>query len=140
MGNSDIHLAGQLGTHTVVRAEERSVSAILKGLRAGHSWIAGSTAVWLAAEAVAGGHAAGIGDRLPTHGAPVTVTAEIGGVPWGTVSVHTERGTVHRAPLSEDGRGTVEWRTSAEESPFARLEVRDSEGRLAALTNPVILD
>ncbi|WP_433607355.1 PHP-associated domain-containing protein [Dactylosporangium sp. CA-139114] len=42
IGGSDAHLAGQLGTpHTVVRAEALTPAAIVAGLRAGHSWIAG---------------------------------------------------------------------------------------------------
>ncbi|MFY1698577.1 PHP-associated domain-containing protein [Solwaraspora sp. WMMA2101] len=44
IGNSDTHLAGQIGIpHTVVRAGERTVEALLAGIAAGHSWIAGST-------------------------------------------------------------------------------------------------
>jgi len=48
IGGSDAHLAGQLGTpHTVVRAEARTAEAIVAGLRAGHSWIAGSPGMLL---------------------------------------------------------------------------------------------
>jgi hypothetical protein len=43
VGNSDTHLAGQIGVpHTVVRADEFTVDALLAGIAAGHSWVAGS--------------------------------------------------------------------------------------------------
>jgi hypothetical protein len=61
------------------------------------------------------------------------------GVPSGTVSFHTDQGTVHRESLPGNGSGAVEWGTNAEESAFVRLEVRHPDGRMAALTNPIIL-
>jgi PHP-associated len=140
MGNSDTHLADQIGIpHTVVLADELSTSAVLAGLRAGRSWIAGSAAVELSLQVSAAGGSAGIGERLQTRGEPATVQAVIGGVPAGTVSFHTERGTVHRESLPGDGTGAVEWRTSAAESAFVRVEIRHPGKHMAALTNPVIL-
>lgn len=51
MGNSDAHLSGQIGVpHTVVRAGELSTAAVLAGIRAGRSWIAGSVDVELSFE------------------------------------------------------------------------------------------
>jgi len=61
------------------------------------------------------------------------------GVPVGTVSFHTDRGKVHRASLSDDGPGVVQWETTAEQSAFVRIEVRHPNGHVAALTNPIIL-
>jgi hypothetical protein len=46
---------------------------------------------------------------------------------------------VHRATLPVTGSGTVEWRTSAEESAFIRVEIRRPGGHMAALSNPIIL-
>jgi hypothetical protein len=63
----------------------------------------------------------------------------VGGVPSGTASLHTDRGTVHREPLPAEGTGTIEWHTSAAESAFVRVEVRHPSRQMAALTNPVIL-
>ncbi|MHA6626127.1 CehA/McbA family metallohydrolase [Pseudonocardia sichuanensis] len=140
MGNSDAHLAGQIGTpHTVVRAEELSAAAVLDAIRAGRSWVAGSAAVDLSLTVAAGGRAAGIGDRLPTHGQPARLRLDVRGVPGGTARVHTDRGAAHRSPLPATGAGTVEWGTSARESAFVRVEVRHSDGTMAALTNPVVL-
>jgi hypothetical protein len=133
IGNSDTHLAGQIGVpHTVVFAPELTSAAILGGLRTGRSWITDSPGVSLALTASAGGSTAAIGERLESAGATVTVQLTVEGVPEGTATLHTERGAVP-AP---DG---LEWRTTAQESGFVRAEVRHPDGRMAALTNPIIL-
>ncbi|MFC8515441.1 CehA/McbA family metallohydrolase [Streptomyces sp. NPDC057257] len=140
MGNSDTHLEGQLGSpHTVVLAEELSVDAILAGVRAGRSWIAASDAVELSFAVSAGDQSAGIGERLKTGDEPAVVRVVVHGVPRGTVSLHTERGKVYGASLPDTGQGTVEWHVGAEEPAFVRCEVRDVNGHMAALTNPVVL-
>lgn len=140
IGNSDTHLAGQIGTpHSVVLAEELGSDAILAGIRAGRSWIAESAAIELSLQVSAGGRGAGIGQRLETGDGPALVRAGVRGVPSGTVSFHTDRGKVHRELLPGDGLGAVEWRTSAEESAFVRVEVRHPGGHMAALSNPIIL-
>jgi hypothetical protein len=140
IGSSDTHLEGQIAIpHTVVLADELSTSAVLAGIRAGNSWIAGSAAVTLSLEVRAGDGVAGIGGQLETRGDPAVIRAVVGGVPSGTVSFHTDRGSVHRESLPATGPGTIEWRTSAEESAFIRVEVRRPGQQMAALTNPVIL-
>jgi hypothetical protein len=141
MGNSDAHLTGQIGVpHTVVLADELSTAGILAGLRAGRSWLAGSTAVSLSIGAWVGDRGAGMGERLATGGASALVRVDVRGVPSGTVSLHTDQGTMHREPLPVNGSGTVDWHTSAAESAFVRVEVRHPDGHMAALTNPIILD
>jgi hypothetical protein len=140
IGNSDTHLDGKIAIpHTVVLADELSTSAVLAGIRAGRSWIAGSATVDLALHAGAAGRDAGIGEQLGTSGELAVVRAVVSGVPSGTVSFHTDQGTVHRESLPAEGPGTIEWRTSAEESAFVRVEVRHPGQQMAALTNPVIL-
>ncbi|SCL36744.1 Predicted metal-dependent phosphoesterase TrpH, contains PHP domain [Micromonospora nigra] len=140
VGNSDAHLAGQLGTpHTVVRADELTADAVLAGLRAGRSWVAGSSVVDLEFTATADGQAAGVGECLVADDAPIVVRLAVRGVPSGLVTLHAERGTVHREGLPADGAGTVEWRTTAQEAGFVRGEVRHPDGRMAALTNPIVL-
>ncbi|MFD4556890.1 CehA/McbA family metallohydrolase [Streptomyces sp. NPDC058469] len=142
MGNSDAHLPGQIGVpHTVVRAEELSTDAVLAGIRAGRSWIAESAAVELSFVVSAGAQRVGVGGQLESRGGPVVARLGVRGVPSGAVSFHTERGKVHVASLpgAGVGVGTVEWRTSARESAFVRVEVRHPGGRMAALSNPVTL-
>ncbi|MGC5053134.1 CehA/McbA family metallohydrolase [Micromonospora sp. DT48] len=140
VGNSDVHLAGQLGKpHTVVFAEELSVDAVLAGLRAGRSWIAGSPAVELEFTAATGDRVTGIGERLASDGEPIELRVRVSGVPSGTISLHTERGTVLRERLTTAGSGTLSWQTTARDTGFVRAEVRHPDGQAAALTNPVIL-
>lgn len=140
IGSSDAHLAGQMGVpHTVVRAEERTQQAVLDGLRAGRSWIAESPAVDLAFLAVAGDRRAGIGERMEARDDRVVCRAEVGGVPSGRIDVHTDTGRVHRVSLPTEGAGTLEWWMGPREAAFVRLEVRHADGRMAALTNPILL-
>jgi hypothetical protein len=140
IGNSDTHLRGQMGVpYTVVLADELSTTAILAGIRAGRSWIAGWPGVELSLDVRAGNRSAGIGERLDTRGEPALLRAVISGVPEGSVTIHTDQGTVHSAQLPSDQPGVVEWRTSAAESLFVRVEVRHQNKQMAALTNPVIL-
>jgi hypothetical protein len=140
MANSDAHLEGQVGRpHTVVLAEQLSTDAILAGIRAGRSWIAESAAIELSLTASAAARSAGMGQRLKTYNEPAQVRVEVRGVPSGRVSIHTDRGTVHRDSLPNEGSGTIEWRTSADKSAFVRVEVRHPGGHMAAFANPVIL-
>jgi hypothetical protein len=141
MGNSDTHYEGQLGIpHTVVWAESLTAGAILTGIRAGRSWIAASTDVSLSVTASTDGQSADIGERLTARSdVPVLVRVEVHGVPLGTVSLHTERGTVHRESLGGDRTATVEWSTTAADTGFVRVEVRYDDGPMAALSNPVLL-
>lgn len=141
MGNSDTHYEGQLGIpHTVVRAESLTADAVLAGIRAGHSWIAASMDVSLSVTASAGGWSVGIGERLAVApDVPVLVRVEVRGVPSGTVSLHTERGPVHRESLPRDGAGAVQWPTTPADTGFVRVEVRHDGGPMAALSNPILL-
>jgi hypothetical protein len=134
IGNSDTHFAGQLGTaQTVVWAEERTAPAILTGLRRGRCWIAESSTVHLGVTAEAGGHTAGVGEVLADGGEPIEVRVEVQGVPDATVALYTDRGRVHQST------GSALWGTDAAESAFVRVEVRNAEGSMAALSNPVWL-
>jgi predicted metal-dependent phosphoesterase TrpH len=137
IGNSDTHLAGQIGVpHTVVSADALSTAAILDGLRSGRSWMTDSASVWLSFTASTGASRAGLGERLEAGSGPVTIRLTLDGLAEGTVSFHTERGLAHRVPVG----GDLEWQTSAGEAGFVRAEVRHPDGRMAALTNPVFLE
>jgi hypothetical protein len=139
MGNSDTHLAGQIAVpHTIVKADELSVAAVLDGIRMGRSWIAGLPGVELSVHATSAGRQAGIGELLTTDGEPAVIRVVVGGLSGGTVTFHTERGTVHRTAVP-DGGMSVEWETGAEESLFVRVEVRHPNGHAAAISNPIIL-
>jgi predicted metal-dependent phosphoesterase TrpH len=126
MGNSDTHLAGQLAVpHTVVQADNLSAAAILDGIRAGRSYIAASMAVQLSVELTASAE----------------VRVAVDGVPGGRISILTALGEGHAASLPANGSGDAVWRLDRpDDSVFVRVEVRDDEGRMAALGNPIIVD
>ncbi len=139
VAGSDAHLAGQLGVpHTVGSADGLDPGAILAGLGAGRSWAADTTATELRMHVAAGDRSAGIGEVLVTYGERCTIHLEVGGVPDGVVAVHTDTRVAHGALVPSDGVGSFEWSTTADAS-FVRVEVRHPDGRMAALTNPVIL-
>lgn len=140
IGNSDTHLAGQIGLpHTVVAADHLSPTTLLTALRAGRSWIAESAAVRLDFSASAADRHAGIGEQLKTGGHPAVARVEVHGVPSGVVTFHTQNGAAHSISLPAMGSGTAQWQTSAAESAFVRIEVRHPGGQVAALTNPTTL-
>jgi len=132
IGNSDAHLAGQLGTpQTVVRAAALTASDLLASVRGGHCWIAASAEVTLGFEVSAGDGIAGPGDVLGTSGAPVRVAVVVGGVPDGVIRVHTEQGVVAE-------RAATELTATVADSGFVWVSVRTAE-TMAAVANPVLL-
>lgn len=164
MGNSDAHREpDKVGLpQTVVLADELSRDAIVDSIRAGRSYIAGSSAVTLAFGVSGGrGQHAGIGERLRVagDGTPVTVRLEVTGAePGCTAHFVTDQGTLFTATLPEPdaatrtGTGaktaktTFQWRTTPAYAAYVRAEVRHPAtvpglpGALAALTNPVFLE
>jgi hypothetical protein len=150
MGDSDAHHPGQvIGLpQTVVYADALERDAILRGLRAGRSWLAESSAVDVQFLAVGGGRTAGIGERLQlSAAAPVDVVVSVRGVPGGTVRLITDEGQLHTEPLPVTGAGTVTWRTTPSLAAYVRAEVRQPGpgttgrpfGPMAAMTNPIFL-
>jgi hypothetical protein len=120
-----------------VFAEELTPAAVLAGLRAGRSWIAASRDVDLSLTASAGARTAGVGEVL--HAESVEVSVRVRGVADGHITLHTERGGVHATALSPDGVAEVTWETRASGAGFVRVVVRDRDGSVAALTNPILL-
>jgi hypothetical protein len=130
---------------TVVLAEDLERGAVLGGLAAGRSWLAGSAAVDLELEAAAGGRAAGIGGRLQVPpGQRVAVRLRVRGAAGCLARLCTGAGPVLEARLAGD-RETVEWTAAGAGAPaWVRAEVRRpaagaGPGAMVALTNPVLL-
>ncbi|MEQ7007241.1 CehA/McbA family metallohydrolase [Actinopolymorpha sp. B17G11] len=147
VGSSDFH-GGEdrvgLG-QTVVRAEALTREAILAGVRAGHSYLTGSSEVEMEFSARGAGHVAGIGGRLCLPwDAPVTLDVAVRGGPEGFVRFVTDKGAV--AQLETGGEGSATWTTTAAASHYVRVEVRRPHAAMThfepmvALTNPIFLD
>jgi hypothetical protein len=79
VGSSDAHLAGQIGVpHTVVWAEALTAEAVVAGLRAGRSWIAGAPGVDLHFDGEAGLRVGGVPGAVVTiRRGPGYVRAEV---------------------------------------------------------------
>ncbi|MGI5127094.1 CehA/McbA family metallohydrolase [Pseudonocardia sp. CA-107938] len=133
VGNSDAHLAGQLGTPvTVVRAAACTAADIVAAVRAGRCWIAATADVSLEFTASTGAAVAGPGELLVAGEHPVTVSASVGGVPDALIRVHTERGVAVE-------QRTAELSTTVTDPGFVWVSVRSGDGAMAAMTNPVLL-
>jgi hypothetical protein len=147
VGSSDFHGGDDtVGlAQTVVRAEALSREAILAGVRAGHSYLTGSSEVEVEFSARGAGGVAGIGDRLNVpENAPVTLHVTVRGVPDGFVRFVTDKGAVAQVEPGSDGSAT--WNTTAAASHYVRVEVRRPHPAMThfepmvALTNPIFLD
>jgi len=120
----------------LIWADELSAEALLEGLRRGHVMLSSGPRLWLEAP-VGGGRVAMMGDAISVTGRSVTVTARWADAPGGS-----------EVRLIVDGYVQAEWSISSEGTRSAELlalrwitaELRDPEGDLLALTNPIYLD
>ncbi|HWC79729.1 MAG TPA: CehA/McbA family metallohydrolase [Pseudonocardiaceae bacterium] len=149
VGDSDAHNPDQVVglPHNVVLADDLRAGALMDGLRAGHNWLAESSAVDLTMNATDGVRTAGIGERLRTGaGTPVTVTVILGGVPGTQVRFIDQIGPQYTATVPASGAATVTWTALPRYTEWVRVEVRravptaTTVDTMVALTNPVFLD
>ncbi len=152
VGNSDTHRGSQqIGlAQTVVRAASLSAADLVAGYRAGHSWIAESSAVGLTFTATLGDTVATCGEGVDATAADnVVVRLEATGVPGCLGQVRGPAGILAGAVADASGRIGVET-TVAGDLAFVRAEVRRPPGVVAdptaatmapmvALTNPVFV-
>lgn len=144
VGSSDSHTeSDQVGlAQTVVLADELGRQAILDGIRAGRSYVAGSTDIRLEFTATGAGQVRGIGERLPVpDDTPVSVRLRVDGVSEGLVRFVTDEGWAAVLDLPSDG--ILEWNTTPAVSAYVRAEVRTPGPAffepMAAFTNPIFL-
>ncbi|MBA0053297.1 twin-arginine translocation signal domain-containing protein [Streptomyces sp. AJS327] len=150
LGSSDAHREPQkVGLpQTVVLAEDLTRPALLRAIRAGHSYLSESSSVTLrlTAKSERGAHA-DIGERLRASASErVTVRLEAEGAPaMSTLRLLTDQGEMRTAPASN---GPLEWRTTASLASYVRAELRhpaaddapaELPGAMAAMTNPIWL-
>ncbi len=141
VGGSDSHGPDREIGHPqmVVRAPRLSPDAILPELKAGRSYLAASADVSLDLSAAAGSDRAGVGERLdPGPGARLTVRLDVGGARCAVATLRTQDGVVEVAPI-RGNEATVVHSTDAGEVDYVRAEVRDPDGTMLALSNPVFV-
>ena len=120
----------------LIWADELSAEGLMEGLRRGHVMLSSGPRLWLEAPAV-DGKTAMMGDAITARGPCACVN-----VRWSEAPADS---TVR---LIGDGYVQAEWSASPEGERSAELmvlrwitaELRDSEGSLLALTNPIYLD
>jgi hypothetical protein len=153
IGGSDDHRAGmgKDGGHigsptTVVHAAELSQTAILQGIRAGHVFIdvAGSPDRLLELEADSGGAHAMMGDALAAPAGAVVRfklrVAHAGGAVIALVLDGEDAGLLAERKVDDaDVTRGFDW-TSDGKRHWLRAEVRDADGRLLLLGNPIYLN
>lgn len=144
---SDTHTAAasnQLGSpQTVVQAAGLSRTGIMEGLKAGRAYLAAATPaapISLTLTARAGATTAGIGDTLPMAAKqPVQVNFALRNVPAGVITLHGDQGVLATRNVAPAGPTEVRWQVPAGATKFLRVEVRDPQGGMLALTNPIWL-
>lgn len=129
-GGSDIHEPRfEIGEPlTRVLAEETSVAAILRGLRARRAYLTQHPAYEIDFCLRRGAAAAGIGDWLEASG-EVTACVTLRGFPECELRLITEKGIVHRT-----SRASIDINVEAR---YVRVEVRDAQDDMLGLTNPI---
>jgi hypothetical protein len=120
----------------VVYADAFSETAILEGIRRGHSYISAGPGLILTARTEAGQEAM-MGDSLPAQ--PVTIVASWDRAPEGTtLRVIADGRTYQEQPVEASGAGS--WALERGACGWVSLELRDADGIPWALTNPLFLD
>ena len=140
-GASDSHRPGQtIGLpQTVVGARALSRSAILEGVGAGRSYLAGSAAVVLDLRAASGWRRAGLGDELSAPpDAAVDFALRVRGAAGSLATWHTPAGTVATQAVAADDQ-RLTFTTTPSQARYVRVELRRPDGTMVALTNPVFL-
>jgi hypothetical protein len=146
-GSDDHHSGSRIGNPTTaVHAAELSQTAILDGIRAGHVFVdvAGSPDRLLELEADSGGAHAMMGDALAAPaGAAVRFKVRVAQAAGSTISLVLDGGTANllaaRKVDGADVTRSFDW-TSDGKRHWLRAEVRDANGRLLLLGNPVYLN
>lgn len=155
MGSSDSHTEDQVVglPQTVVRAGTLSTPAVVRGLRAGHAWIAESGAVDLAFTASVGERTATCGEALGAAATDlVDVRLTLAGAPGCLAQVRGPVAVLGAATTDGDGAAEVVVTVPAGLASFVRAEVRRLDGApvlnplegvpglaMVAMTNPVFL-
>jgi hypothetical protein len=148
VGDSDAHNPDQVVAlpHNVVLADSLRARDLLAGFRAGHNWIAESSAVDLSFTASAGGRGAGMGGELRVGtGDEVTFEVTVAGVPGTSVRLLNQNGPQWAQTVDASGAATVRWATQSRYTKWVRAEVRrpvptaTTPDTMVAMTNPIFL-
>ncbi|MBM0107734.1 CehA/McbA family metallohydrolase [Steroidobacter sp. S1-65] len=148
IGGSDTHdiksrRAATVGVPTtVVYARELSVDGIVEGIRAGNVFIdtAGTRDRKLEMTARHGQSTVSMGGelRLPLN-QPATFTVRVEQIPDGSIEVIRDGAIAQRSPIPAATHSWSFEETSDGKSHWIRIDVRDADGKLALIGNPIYL-
>jgi hypothetical protein len=122
----------------VVYAEDLTESAILRAIRAGHDYL--SSGPRLILEGSAGGKQVRMGDVLaPGPGEEVSLQLNWADAPEGAELELIVDGEAKEC-LPAAAEGTRRWTVQAGQSHWGLVTLREKQGRMLALTNPIFWD
>ncbi|WP_229970891.1 CehA/McbA family metallohydrolase [Pontibacter harenae] len=126
---------------TVVQAQALSRKQIMAGLRAGKAYLAQGKDINLSLTAKLGPATAGIGDTLATTSpsGEVQVLFAVKGAPANCVATLIGEEGVLATEKAKGGSLNASWRVATGSTKYIRVEVRNMQGDMVALTNPIWL-
>ena len=132
---------GRIGVPTtVVYARELSIDGIVEGIRAGNVFVdtAGTRDRKLELTAVHGQSTVSMGGELPLPAKQsATFTVRVEQILNGTIEVIRDGAIVQRAPIPAATHSWSFKETSDGKRHWIRIDVRDSDGKLALIGNPI---
>ncbi|MFD1257636.1 CehA/McbA family metallohydrolase [Mucilaginibacter terrae] len=140
IGASDTHKSSgspnNLGTpQTVVYAPSLSQKGILQGLKSGKAYITIVPDLKFSMTAKCRNKVAGIGDELTViSDEQVTLNLSVSPLPNSVISIIGSQGVVKSVKATEQNQ---EWLIDAENLSYIRLEIKNEEGQLLVMTNPI---
>ena len=143
VGASDTHTAApspnQLGRpRTVVQASSLSRAGIMQGLRARRAYLVADRQINLTLTARAAGASASIGDTLSVAaGQGIEVALQLRGAVAGTIQLLGTTGVLATSPIAPSGATMVRWQLPPGLPRYLRVEVRNPQGAMLALTNSI---
>ena len=152
IGGSDTHdvtsknapPAGRIGVPTtVVYARELSIDGIVEGIRAGNVFLdtAGTSDRKLELTATHKQATATMGGQLSVPARQsATFTVRVEQMAGGTIEVIRDGAVIHRTPLDGASHSSSFKETSDSKHHWIRIDVRDSEGKLALIGNPIYVN
>ncbi|KAB5578305.1 PHP domain protein [Coniochaeta sp. 2T2.1] len=132
-GGSDVHEHKFEIAEPVTRvlAEDVSVNAVIRGLRARHVYITRHPAYQMDFVLVRGEETAAIGDWLePEAVTEVVAVVTLRGFPACETILITDKGQVHRSD-------SAKLNVRVEDAEYVRVEVRTADGDMLGMTNPI---
>ncbi|KAL1960323.1 hypothetical protein VTO42DRAFT_8283 [Malbranchea cinnamomea] len=146
IGGSDYHDSPSVVgvPTTVVGSTALSTASILDGLRASRAYLVRDSKIDIrfTVQRLLHGDVAEIGDRVKRNMGltPLLATLEIEGLPKGSrVKFISNKGTIHEERIRSDRPRKLQTKIG-KHVRFTRVEVRDQDGSMQALTNPIWIE